>query len=1136
MTQFFIDRGGTFTDIAALVADPQLLAQCAQNSRFTVFNLPNGAGMVLHKLLSENPERYPDAALQGIRDILGLDGAAAIPLERVTGVKMGTTLATNALLERKGAPTVLVVTQGFRDAWLIGYQNRPELFALQIKKPAPLYGQILEAPERIDSQGEVLQALDEGQVRQALQRAYDCGYRSCAVALLHSYRYPRHEEQIGEIAQSIGFEQVSLSSEVSPLIKYLYRGDTALADAYLSPLLKDYLREIRRQLPGVPVGVMQSHGGLVAAEQFRGRDSLCSGPAGGLVAAVKTAQSAGFQKLITFDMGGTSTDVAHFDGEYERRWETEIAGVRLRAPSLAIETVAAGGGSILRFEGGRYQVGPESAGANPGPACYRRGGPLTVTDANLLTGKLQKAYFPSIFGPEGNLPLDSAVVREKFQQLTEEIARETGVSVSPEAAAEDFLSVALENMANAIKKISLQRGYDLADYTLSCFGGAGGQAVCALAERLGMGRVFLHPYHGVLSAYGMGLAEARLLAAQTLDLPLTAGILETLPQNFEDLRRRQLPQAEGGFWKCRLELRYPGADTTLGLDFDPDLAALRRRFEDGHRQQFGFSQPELALQIAAISLEWIEELPTPPEPVFIPDLQGGESLAPVELYTQGQWCPASVYRWQALRPEQLVTGPALILEGTGTIVLEPGWQARLGEEKDGLKPCYLLLEKTAVTGRGTLTPLLPPSATLREREKGLGDTLSAVEGDERNRSTDKSEIHPSGLPTTATPTKVDPARLEIFNNRFQFIAEEMGIVLQKTAASVNIKERLDFSCAIFDAQGELVANAPHIPVHLGAMGESVKALLRDKGAELRPGDSYLSNNPYNGGSHLPDVTVMTPLFNPTGTEILFYLASRGHQADLGGITPGSMPADSREIGEEGILFDNELLARDGVFQEQEILNRLRSGPHPARNPRQNLADFQAQMAANQRGAQGLGAMVARYGLAEVQAYMGHIQDNAAEAVRQMLLGLSSGRWQTELDNGLRLCVQIEIDRQRRSATLDFTGSFPQGDHNFNAPRAVVQAVVLYVFRTLVSRPIPLNSGCLKPLRLIIPPGSVLDPQYPTAVAAGNVETAQALADCLYGALGCLAASQGTMNNLTFGNTDFQYYETICGGSGAGPTF
>ncbi|MEB3175895.1 MAG: hydantoinase B/oxoprolinase family protein, partial [Cyanobacteriota bacterium] len=724
-----------------------------------------------------------------------------------------------------------------------------------------------------------------------------------------------------------------------------------------------------------------------------------------------------------------------------------------------------------------------------------------VTDANLLTGKLQARYFPQIFGPQGNLPLDGAVVREKFQQLTEEMAQETGARVTPEAAAEGFLTVALENMANAIKKISLQRGYDLADYTLSCFGGAGGQAVCALAERLGMGRVFLHPYHGVLSAYGMGLAEARLLASQTLDLPLTAGILETLPQNFENLQRRQLPQAEGGFWKRRLELRYPGADTTLSLDFDPDLAALRRRFEAEHRRQFGFSQPDLALQIAAISLEWIEELPTPPEPLLLPNAQDGEPLEPVAMYTQGQWLSAPVYRWQALRPEQLVTGPALILEGTGTIVLEPGWQARLGEEKDGLKPCYLLLEKTA------LSPHPKSLSLLRQAQEPGRGTL-----------------------------KVDPARLEIFNNRFQFIAEEMGIVLQKTAASVNIKERLDFSCAIFDAQGDLVANAPHIPVHLGAMGESVKALMRDKGAELRPGDSYLSNNPYNGGSHLPDVTVMTPLFNREGTEILFYLASRGHQADLGGVTPGSMPADSREIGEEGILFDNQLLLREGLLQEAPILNRLRSGPHPARNPRQNLADFQAQLAANQRGAESLTALAEQLGLAEVQAYMGHVQDNAEEAVRRVISRLIPGRWQTELDNGVRLCIQIEIDRERREAVLDFTGSSPQGDHNFNAPRAVVQAVVLYVFRTLVSRPIPLNAGCLKPLRLIIPPGSVLDPQYPAAVAAGNVETAQALADCLYGALGCLAASQGTMNNLTFGNTDFQYYETVCGGSGAGPAF
>ncbi|MFM1842832.1 MAG: hypothetical protein RLZZ490_1569, partial [Cyanobacteriota bacterium] len=968
MTQFYVDRGGTFTDIVAITRDDTLTQRCPLDPRFSVFRVPSGETVILYKLLSENPEQYDDAVIQGIRDILGLDKQDPIPAEQVSLVKMGTTVATNALLERKGDPVVLVVTQGFRDGLAIGYQNRPDIFALQIEKPSLLYTQVIEAQERVTAEGETRQPLDVKQIRQDLQRAYDRGIRSVAIALLHSYRYPHHEDQIADIAQAIGFTQISRSAAVSPLIKYIYRGDTTVVDAYLSPLLGRYVNQVQSQLPGVTLQFMQSHGGLVDAEQFQGRDSILSGPAGGIVGAVKTATQAGFGKIITFDMGGTSTDVAHFAGEYERLWETEIAGVRMRVPSLDIHTVAAGGGSILAFDGQRYRVGPASAGANPGPACYRRGGPLTVTDANVMTGRIQPEYFPKVFGVTADLPIDRQIVQVRFTRLAQAISEATKTETPPETVAAGFLAIAVENMANAIKKISLQRGYDLADYTLCCFGGAGGQVVCSLAERLGMGRILLHPYAGVLSAYGMGLGEQRTLKAMTIENPLTATNLQALAGNYQQLLSQMVNgqrNTEKQAIICRrLNLKYQGTDTSLSLDFIADVATLKQQFTDLHRQRYGFSQPHQPLVIEAISLEKIEPLTPPAEPCLVTQNHPVDPMATVQIYSQQQWRSTPVYERQTLQPQQTIMGPAMILDGTGTLIVEPGWQARLGStDTEGHQPCYLLLEKCvkSVEQNRHLNPIQTP----------LSDVISPPPGESGNLENNTIQAESEISKESQESHLPDPIRLEIFNNLYQFIAEQMGIILQNTATSVNIKERLDFSCAIFDQSGDLVANAPHIPVHLGSMSESIKALLNSHRESLQAGDVYLSNNPSNGGTHLPDVTVITPVFDAAGQKALFYVASRGHQADLGGITPGSMPPHSRDIRQEGILFDNQLLVRNGEFQEAAILTHLRRSPYPARNPDQNLADFKAQIAANNRGVLALQQMVDQYGLEMVQAYMGH---------------------------------------------------------------------------------------------------------------------------------------------------------------------
>jgi 5-oxoprolinase (ATP-hydrolysing) len=1087
--QFWIDRGGTFTDLVA--------------------QGPEGK-IVVYKLLSENPDRYTDAAIQGIRDILGVPADLPIPADRIAVIKMGTTVATNALLERKGDRTLLLITKGFRDALRIGYQNRPNIFARQIVLPEMLYERVIEVEERYTAEGEELMPVRiNDRLIQSLQAAYEDGIRSCAIAFLHSYRYPEHERQIAAVVREIGFTQISVSHQVSPLMKLVGRGDTTVVDAYLSPILRRYVAQIATELGHeTKLLFMQSNGGLTDARLFQGKDSILSGPAGGIVGAVKTSTMAGFDKIIGFDMGGTSTDVSHFNGAYERTFETEVAGVRLRAPMMSIHTVAAGGGSMLVFDGSRYRVGPESAGAYPGPACYRRGGPLTVTDCNVMVGKVQADFFPKVFGASGDLPLDAAIVRQQFSALAAEIdqkvADTAGEPLRIQRTAEDvaagFLMIAIDKMANAIKKISIQRGYDVTEYTLCCFGGAGGQHACLIAEALGMTQIFIHPFAGVLSAYGIGLADLRTLKEKAVEVRLTAEVIPTLQRALETLEaegrveiRAQEVEDISIQVLLRAHLRYEGTDSSLMVEF-AEVEAMRSQFEHIYRQRYGFTMSHKALIVEAVSVEVIGQMITADEPVLTSSRTTPlKPMATVQIYSKGHWHETPIYQRQDLKPGDRIAGPALIIEPTGTNVVEPGWSAALTLKN------HLILSRESKQET-------PATAMMQGQNLALA--------------------------------KPDPVLLEIFNNLFRAIAEHMGITLQNTSYSVNIKERLDFSCAIFDGQGQLVANAPHIPVHLGSMSESIRSLIEARGKTLKPGDVYLSNNPYNGGTHLPDITVITPVFSASSNRFhpLFYVASRGHHADIGGITPGSMPPHSVTIEQEGIMFDNKQLVDRGQFLETEVRDWLTRGSYPARNPTQNVADLQAQVAANERGVEELYRMVEHYGLETVQAYMQHVQDNAEESVRRVIEVLKDGHFIYPTDEGSQIQVSIQINHHERSARIDFSGTSPQQLSNFNAPLAVCGAAVLYVFRTLVEDDIPLNAGCLKPLEIVVPVGCLLNPQFPAAVVAGNVETSQVIVDALYGALGVLAASQGTMNNFTFGNEQYQYYETICGGSGAGVNF
>ncbi len=1079
--QFWIDRGGTFTDVVGKRPDGQL---------------------VTHKLLSDNPEQYRDAAVAGIRHLLGLAPGAPVTPELVECVKMGTTVATNALLERKGEPTLLVTTQGFRDALRIAYQNRPRIFDRHIELPELLYSRVIEAQERIGAHGDVIEPLDEEHLKERLWGAYDTGLRSVAIVFMHGYRYTQHEQAAARLARQAGFTQVSTSHQTSPMMKFVGRGDTTVVDAYLSPILRRYVEQVAAEMPGVTLFFMQSSGGLTDARVFQGKDAILSGPAGGIVGMARTAELAGHEKVIGFDMGGTSTDVSHYAGTFEREFETQVAGVRMRAPMMSIHTVAAGGGSILGFDGARFRVGPESAGANPGPASYRRGGPLAVTDANVMVGKIQPAHFPRVFGHGADEPLDGAVVAQRFGALAAQTGR------TAEDVAHGFIQIAVQQMANAIKKISVTRGYDVTRYTLQCFGGAGGQHACLVADALGMQQVLVHPLAGVLSAYGMGLADQSLIREQAVEcrlapeaLPAVQSALDALAEAAcTDLARQQVGAGTVAV-RRRVHVRYEGSDAALGVDA-PDallqdaaagVAVLVAGFEAAYRQRYAFLMQGKGLVVEAVSVEAVVAGDAPGEPRHA--LQPAREVprqGTVRMYTAGldgtaAWHDAALVVREDLRPGDVIAGPAIIAEKNATTIVEPGWEARLTALD------HLLLE----------------------------------------RRVPRAVRHAAG-------TTVDPVLLEVFNNLFMNIAEQMGLQLQNTAYSVNIKERLDFSCALFDAEGHLIANAPHMPVHLGSMGESIRTVIRDNAGGMRPGDVYVLNDPYHGGTHLPDITVITPVYVDGADRPTFYVGSRGHHADVGGTTPGSMPPFSTRIEEEGVQIQNFKLVDAGVLREAEILELLASGEYPSRNPQQNLADLKAQVAANEKGVQELHRMVQQFGLGVVQAYMGHVQDNAEESVRRAITRLAArlqdGRFTLPLDNGAQIQVAVRIDAARRSAEIDFTGTSPQQANNFNAPTAVCMAAVLYVFRCLVDDYIPLNAGCLKPLKVIIPPGSMLNPNPPASVVAGNVETSTCITNALLGALGVMAGGQPTMNNFTFGNARHQYYETIAGGSGAGGVF
>jgi len=1069
---FWVDRGGTFTDIVA--------------------KRPDGT-LTTHKLLSVSPSQYRDAAVAGIRHLMGLSADEAMPAERVAAIKMGTTVATNALLERRGEPTVLLTTAGFRDALRIGYQNRPRIFDRRIELPDLLYREVVEVDERISATGQVLRPLDEAGAHAALVRCAERGFRSVAIVLMHGYRFDAHERALGRIAREAGYTQISLSCDTSPLIKFVSRGDTTVVDAYLSPVLRTYVARVEEATQGVDLYFMQSNGGLTRADHFQGKDSILSGPAGGIVGMVKTTARAGFERVIGFDMGGTSTDVSHYAGELERVFDTQVAGVRVRAPMLSIHTVAAGGGSVLTYDSGRFRVGPHSAGADPGPTCYRRGGPLTTTDANVMLGRIQPEFFPRLFGPQGNEPLDTAEVAEAFSALARQVAADTGREYRPEDVAEDFVRIAVDNMANAIKHISVEKGYDVSGYALCVFGGAGGQHACRVADALGIGTIFAHPLAGVLSAYGMGLADRSLMRERSIELPLdpvghtglmmSAATLEAAA--FAEIEAQGATRSSCSAAR-RAQLRYVGTDSSLTVDCG-SLESMRADFEVRYRARYGYAIPGRPMMIESVVVEVIAHEADDSAAASAGKAAeargagaGPKPARTVSSFFDGAWLDTPLFERHALGAGDRVDGPAIIAEPNQTTLIDPGWQV-------------------------TLTPL---------------DDLVM----KRIAPLERRARHAAG---------VDPALLEVFNNQFMSIAEQMGLRLQNTAQSVTIKERLDFSCAIFDGSGNLIANAPHIPVHLGSMGDAIRTVLRRNRDSMMPGDVFVLNAPYEGGTHLPDITVVTPVFGSDFKTLLFVVASRAHHADIGGIAPGSMPADSTTVHEEGVLIDNFKLVDRGVFQEEALRGILSAGRYPARNPDQNVSDLRAQISANQKGVDELESMCGVWGVDQVLAYMGYVQDNAERAVRQVISTLQGGRASYALDNGAHIEVDIRIDREARSASIDFAGTSAQLSGNFNAPRSITVAAVMYVFRTLVGEDIPLNEGCLRPLAIHVPEGSLLNPQSPAAVVAGNVETSQCVTQALYGALGLMSESQGTMNNFTFGNERLQYYETIAGGSAAG---
>ena len=1071
MWQFWIDRGGTFTDIIAKKPDGKI---------------------IIDKLLSENSDAYKDAAVEGIRRILELKKEDKIPTDVISSVKMGTTVATNALLERKGDRTLLLITKGFGDLLRIGYQNRPLLFDLNIKLPELLYERVVEVSERLNEKGEVVTKLNEEEVRNSLIKAKSDGINSVAIAFMHSYINPDHENKIEQIAKEENFNQISVSHKVSPLIKLVGRGDTTVVDAYLSPILRRYVNQVSEELKdtkSTQLMFMQSNGGLTDANLFQGKDALLSGPAGGVVSMTQTGKQAGFNKLIGFDMGGTSTDVCHFAGEFERSFETELAGVRIRAPMMQINTVAAGGGSILSYKDGRFQVGPESAGAIPGPASYGRGGPLTVTDCNVLLGKLNPGFFPKVFGKTGDQPLNFEIVKKKFLDLSDIISKEKNEPMMDIfKMAEGFLKIAVENMANAIKKISIQKGYDVTNYMLNCFGGAGGQHACNVADSLGISNVMIHPYAGVLSAYGMGLAEIRSIREGHFEKNITnildaENLIEILSsQAKKDLNDQDISDASIILLKNAF-LHYKGSHQNLEIKFDTP-ENMRKSFEQEHKKRFGFFVQDREIFIEMLTVEAVGKK-TENYDFLNPNTSTTKAnpIAFKKMYVNGSEINTPIYKRDELIIGQNISGPAIIVEATGTNIIDDGWSGTLDKHYN------LILSRVEE----------------KKLQKGIG-------------------------------TSVDVVMLEVFNNLFMNIAEQMGATLANTAYSVNIKERLDFSCALFNNEGSLVANAPHVPVHLGSMSEAIKTVVRLNKDNIYPDDVFVLNAPFNGGTHLPDVTVITPVFDKNGKEIIFFVASRGHHADIGGKTPGSGPPDSKHIEEEGVLIDNFKLFDKGIFREQEMRKILSSGKYPCRNVEHNMADLAAQVAANKTGINEINSMIDQFGIETVHAYMNHVQDNAEESIRNAIVNLKQGEYEYELDNGEFIRVNVKIDKENREAIIDFTGTAPKNPFNYNAPMAVCYAVILYVFRTLVGNNIPLNEGCFKPIKIIIPNNSMINAKYPSAVIAGNTEVSQLTCNALFGALGVIAGSQATMNNFIWGNEKIQNYETICGGTGAGPNF
>ena len=1071
MWQFWIDRGGTFTDIVAKKPDGKI---------------------IIDKLLSENSDAYKDAAVEGIRRILELKKDDKIPTDIISSVKMGTTVATNALLERKGDRTLLLITKGFGDLLRIGYQNRPLLFDLNIKLPELLYERVVEVSERLNEKGEVVTKLNEEEVRNSLIKAKSDGINSVAIAFMHSYINPDHENKIEQIAKEENFNQISVSHKVSPLIKLVGRGDTTVVDAYLSPILRRYVNQVSEELKdtkSTQLMFMQSNGGLTDANLFQGKDALLSGPAGGVVSMTQTGKQAGFNKLIGFDMGGTSTDVCHFAGEFERSFETELAGVRIRAPMMQINTVAAGGGSILSYKDGRFQVGPESAGAIPGPASYGRGGPLTVTDCNVLLGKLNPGFFPKVFGKTGDQPLNFEIVKKKFLDLSDIISKEKNEPMMDIfKMAEGFLKIAVENMANAIKKISIQKGYDVTNYMLNCFGGAGGQHACNVADSLGISNVMIHPYAGVLSAYGMGLAEIRSIREGHFEKNITnildaENLIEILSsQAKKDLNDQDISDASIILLKNAF-LHYKGSHQNLEIKFDTP-ENMRKSFEQEHKKRFGFFVQDREIFIEMLTVEAVGKK-TENYDFLNPNTSTTKAnpIAFKKMYVNGSEINTPIYKRDELIIGQNISGPAIIVEATGTNIIDDGWSGTLDKHYN------LILSRVEE----------------KKLQKGIG-------------------------------TSVDVVMLEVFNNLFMNIAEQMGATLANTAYSVNIKERLDFSCALFNNEGSLVANAPHVPVHLGSMSEAIKTVVRLNKDNIYPDDVFVLNAPFNGGTHLPDVTVITPVFDKNGKEIIFFVASRGHHADIGGKTPGSGPPDSKHIEEEGVLIDNFKLFDKGIFREQEMRKILSSGKYPCRNVEHNMADLAAQVAANKTGINEINSMIDQFGIETVHAYMNHVQDNAEESIRNAIVNLKQGEYEYELDNGEFIRVNVKIDKENREAIIDFTGTAPKNPFNYNAPMAVCYAVILYVFRTLVGNNIPLNEGCFKPIKIIIPNNSMINAKYPSAVIAGNTEVSQLTCNALFGALGVIAGSQATMNNFIWGNEKIQNYETICGGTGAGPNF